>query len=120
MFAPKNILVPTDFSKYSDKALKEAIDIAVQYGSKIYLLHVIDQQVQECAIDYCLSYEVVQSLKKESLKTAKENLEKEANRIAKGNMPHNTVCQFCDQRKRQSTRGTQCRDDEHLGVAADV
>ncbi len=84
MFAPKNILVPTDFSKYSDKALKEAIDIAVQYGSKIYLLHVIDQQVQECAIDYCLSYEVVQSLKKESLKTAKENLEKEANRIAKG------------------------------------
>ena len=30
MFAPKQILVPTDFSSYSDKALKEAIDIAKQ------------------------------------------------------------------------------------------
>lgn len=84
MFAPKNILVPTDFSKYSDKALKEAVDIATQYGSKIYLLHVIDQQVQQCAADYCLSYEVVQSLKEESLKASKENLEKEAKKIAKG------------------------------------
>lgn len=84
MFAPKNILVPTDFSKYSDKALKEAVDIAAQYGSKIYLLHVIDQQVQECAIDYCLSYEVVQSLKKDSLKTSRESLEKEAAKITKG------------------------------------
>lgn len=84
MFAPKNILVPTDFSKYSDKALKEAVDIATQYGSKIYLLHVIDQQIQECAIDYCLSYEVVQSLKKDSLKTSRESLEKEAAKITRG------------------------------------
>jgi universal stress protein A len=84
MFAPKNILVPTDFSKYSDMALKTAIDIASRYDSKIYLLHVIDQQVQECVIDYCLSYEVVQMLKKESLKTSKENLKKEADAIAKG------------------------------------
>jgi universal stress protein A len=84
MFAPKHILVPTDFSKYSDMALKTAIDIAKQYDSKIYLLHVIDQQVQECVVDYCLSYEVVQMLKKESLKTSKENLKKEADAIAKG------------------------------------
>jgi universal stress protein A len=84
MFAPKHILVPTDFSKYSDMALKTAIDIAKQYDSKIYLLHVIDQQVQECAVDYCLSYEVVQMLKKESLKTSKENLKKEADAVAKG------------------------------------
>ncbi len=83
MFAPKNILVPTDFSKYSDKALKEAVDIANQYGSKIYLLHVVDQQIQQCAVDYCLNYEVVQGLKKESLKTSKENLKKEAAKIAK-------------------------------------
>jgi nucleotide-binding universal stress UspA family protein len=41
MFAPKNILVPTDFSKYSDAALKKAVDIAAQYDSKIYLLHVM-------------------------------------------------------------------------------
>lgn len=40
MFAPKNILVPTDFSKYSDVALDKAADIAIQYKAKIYLLHV--------------------------------------------------------------------------------
>ncbi len=84
MFAPKHILVPTDFSKYSDMALKTALDIAKQYNSKIYLLHVIDRQVQECAVDYCLNYEVVQMLKKESLKTSKDNLKKEADAIAKG------------------------------------
>ncbi len=83
MFAPKNILVPTDFSKYSVKALKEAVDIAAQHGSKIYLLHVVDRQVQECAIDYRLSHEVVQSLKKESLRTSKDYLEKEVEKIIK-------------------------------------
>ena len=41
MFLPKNILVPTDFSEYSDKALQTALDIAKQYKSKIYLLHVV-------------------------------------------------------------------------------
>ena len=42
MFAPKKILVPTDFSEQSDMALKKALDIAYQYKSTIYLLHVID------------------------------------------------------------------------------
>jgi universal stress protein A len=84
MFAPKNILVPTDFSKYSDMALKTAIDIATRYNSKIYLLHVIDQQFQECASDYCISNDVAKMIKKESMKASKENLNNEADRIAKG------------------------------------
>jgi nucleotide-binding universal stress UspA family protein len=83
MFAPKNILVPTDFSEYSVKALKEAVDIAAQHGSKIHLLHVVDRQVQECAIDYRLSDEIVRSLKKESLKTSKDALEKEVEKTIK-------------------------------------
>ena len=32
MFAPKAILVPTDFSEYSDRAVKEAMDIAAARG----------------------------------------------------------------------------------------
>ena len=40
MFAPKRILVPTDFSDYSDEALKQALELAKQYHSKVYLLHV--------------------------------------------------------------------------------
>jgi len=42
MFAPKKILVPTNLYEESDPALKEAVDIASQYDSKIYLLHVVD------------------------------------------------------------------------------
>jgi universal stress protein A len=83
MFAPKNILVPTDFSKFSDAALKEAVDIASQYGSTIHLLHVIDKAVQQCAIDYCLEYAVVEGLKKEALKTSEKNLKKERDKIVK-------------------------------------
>ncbi len=37
----KSILVPTDFSEYSDAALKTAIDVAHQQGATIYLLHVV-------------------------------------------------------------------------------
>lgn len=83
MFAPKNILVPTDFSKYSDAALKRAVEIAEQHGSKIYLLHVIAEHVQQCAADYCLSTEVVKKLEKESLKASKDKLKKEADAIVK-------------------------------------
>lgn len=83
MFAPKKILVPTDFSKYADAALKKALALAGRHDAKIYLLHVIDKQIQQCAVDYCLKYEVVEALKKESLKEAKTKLKKEAEAIAK-------------------------------------
>lgn len=36
------ILVPYDGSKYYKKSLEEAIEIAKKFGSKIYILHVID------------------------------------------------------------------------------
>lgn len=83
MFAPKNILVPTDFSKFADAALKKAVDIATQYDTKIYLLHVIDEQIKQCAVDYCLSYEVVKQLEKESVKASRDKLRKEAEAIIK-------------------------------------
>jgi len=85
MFEPKNILVPTDFSKYSDAALEKAVDIAAMYGSNVYLLHVLgmSEQVQQCAVDYCLSNELVKRLEKEAVKAAKEKLQKEAGAIMK-------------------------------------
>ncbi|MFA5180225.1 MAG: universal stress protein [Syntrophales bacterium] len=83
MFAPKNILVPTDFSKFSDAALKKAVDIATQNDSSIYLLHVIDEQVRQCAVDYCLSIDVVNQIEKESIKASNDKLKKEAAAIIK-------------------------------------
>ncbi|MFA5182546.1 MAG: universal stress protein [Syntrophales bacterium] len=83
MFAPKNILVPTDFSKYSDAALKKAVDIAIGNDTNIYLLHVIDEQIRQCAVDYCLSIEVVTKLEKDSVKASRDKLKKEADAIIK-------------------------------------
>jgi nucleotide-binding universal stress UspA family protein len=81
MFEPKSILVPTDFSVYSDKALKEAVDIAVKNKSKIYLLHVIDE-IAQCSVDYCLDTSVVAQLEEQSRKFAEEKLQKEVAAIA--------------------------------------
>lgn len=81
MFAPKKILVPTDFSSYSDNALKQAIDIAKQSKAKIYLFHVIDDGFQQCAIDYCIDEGAAQKLYKDSIKNSKDKLQQEANNI---------------------------------------
>jgi nucleotide-binding universal stress UspA family protein len=83
MFNVKKILVPTDFSQYSDAALEKAVDLASQYHAGIVLLHVIDEAIQQCAADYCLSTEVVKKLEEDSLKASNEKLKKEAEALAK-------------------------------------
>ena len=40
MFAPRRILVPTDFTNDSDRALREAIEIAAASHGRVYMLHV--------------------------------------------------------------------------------
>lgn len=71
MFAPKKILVPTDFSEYSDAALKYAIDVAKQNSAKIYLLHVIGL-VQTCAVDYCFDKATLDTLEEKSASSAED------------------------------------------------
>ncbi len=80
MFAPKSILVPTDFSEYSDRAIKQAVDIAEQNNAKIFLLHVVDR-LQQCAIDYCIPLEVMQKVQSESEKEATKKMQEEADKI---------------------------------------
>ncbi|MDG5490748.1 universal stress protein [Psychroserpens sp. SPM9] len=43
----KKILVPTDFSKEAESALKVASQIAKKHGSEIYLLHMLEIPMQE-------------------------------------------------------------------------
>jgi nucleotide-binding universal stress UspA family protein len=76
MFSPKSILVPTDFSKFSDKALQQAIDIAKQFKSKIYLLHIVGIVIQ-CAVDYCLDLQTVNEVEKKSIDSAKKMAEEQ-------------------------------------------
>lgn len=43
MIKVKNILLPTDFSKTSLAAAEYAVNLAMQYGAKIHLLHVLEK-----------------------------------------------------------------------------
>jgi nucleotide-binding universal stress UspA family protein len=76
MFSPKSILVPTDFSEFSDKALQQAIDIAKQFKSKIYLLHIVGIVIQ-CAVDYCLDVQTVNEVEQKSIDSAKKMAEEQ-------------------------------------------
>jgi nucleotide-binding universal stress UspA family protein len=82
MFAPKRILVPTDFSLYADNAVRHAIDMARQYHATVFLLHVIDNHVQQCAIDYCLSDAVMQGIEQESMATSDGKLQQQISRVS--------------------------------------
>ncbi len=81
MFKPKNILVPTDFSAYADKALEIAVEIAKKYNAKIYVLHVISELLYECGVDYCLSDADLLEIEQVSMKTSTNKLQEEVKRI---------------------------------------
>lgn len=81
MFDVKKILVPTDFSQYSDMALQKAVDIASKYNAKVVLLHVLDERIQQCAADYCLSSEVFHKIEDDTLTASKEKLRNEVNSL---------------------------------------
>lgn len=81
MFSPKTILVPTDFSEYSDKALQEAIDIAKKYNAKITLLHVIELVIH-CTVDYCLDPQTITQVENESILASKKMIQDQMNKFA--------------------------------------
>jgi universal stress protein A len=76
MFSPKRILVPTDFSDNSDKALKQAMELAKQYNAKIYLLHV-EKPVTQCVPDYCLDPSTVKQIGDNEILHAKDIMQRE-------------------------------------------
>lgn len=82
MFEPKKILVPTDFSDSSDRALQEAVDVAGKYHSKVTVLHVIDKEIQECTVDYCLPNDAVERMKNESVNVSRERMQAEIGRLS--------------------------------------
>ena len=51
MFNVDNIIVPTDFSDYSDLALEKALDLAEACDAKIYLTHVVADAPDIFALD---------------------------------------------------------------------
>ena len=51
MLKPTKILVPTDFSKSSYTALAQGLDIAGQYQAKLFLLHVIHEDIYRAGLE---------------------------------------------------------------------
>ena len=51
MLRPTKILVPTDFSEYSDRALVQGLDIARQYNAKLFLVHVIPGDIYRTVLE---------------------------------------------------------------------
>jgi universal stress protein A len=86
MLRPKNILVPTDFSEYSDKALKQALDIAKDYNSQVYLLHVIGEHTIQTVEEYSIDVEIIKQLDDQLLSNAKEKMQKELEKYNKSAM----------------------------------
>ncbi|HVN97492.1 MAG TPA: universal stress protein [Syntrophorhabdaceae bacterium] len=77
MLMPTKILVPTDFSEPSDKALAQALDIAKQYHAKVFLLHVVHQEIHYAYADYFASIELGQEIKATHLADAKDKLQEQ-------------------------------------------
>lgn len=75
MFQPKNILVPTDFSPESDQALQIAMSIASRFRSRVFLLHVINDAVQQCVADYSIQGNIADRLLSESIIFSNEKLQ---------------------------------------------
>jgi nucleotide-binding universal stress UspA family protein len=73
MFEPKRILVPTDFSADSDRALREAIDIAATSRGKVYLLHV-DPRLPLAVGDAVLDPEVIAAVERDDERQARQRM----------------------------------------------
>ena len=74
MFKPSRILVPTDMSEHSDKAIRQALDIAKLFHSEVFVLHVIKDPTQLCTVDYCLSEELQNQYAEEVFEAAQRGV----------------------------------------------
>ena len=72
MFNVDNIIVPTDFSDYSDLAFKRAIDLAEACQAKVYLTHVVEEAPDIFALD---------RFNKEGQKKIMKDLEKQSKEL---------------------------------------
>jgi hypothetical protein len=99
----KNILVATDGSQFSDVAVKEAINIAKTYGSKLYCMSVIEMHLDHYPDFLNLAPNVINEKKKEltaSLQEIRERATRENVQceviIREGNEPYELIINEAD------------------------
>ena len=88
----KKILVPIDGSKYSEKALQRAIEIAERFGSKIILIYVIEKSIPVNLLDRSEYLKIIRKFGKKTLDKAKSHLSKKGihseSILKEGNIVH--------------------------------
>jgi len=74
-------LFPPIFPVYSDKALQQALDIAVEYKAKVYVLHVVHERIQRVLTDdysdIAITPKEIRKYERTLVKTAKNKLTKQ-------------------------------------------
>jgi nucleotide-binding universal stress UspA family protein len=81
MFAPRRILVPTDFTNDSDRALREAIDIAAASRGTVYMLHV-DPSVPFAVGESVVYQEVINAVEEHDELISRQKMVEEARKMA--------------------------------------
>jgi len=82
MLAPKRILVPTDFTEDSDRALREAVDIAKTSNAKVFLLHV-DANLPVSSAEFVPSEQMIRAVEKQEERDAKAKMFEEIMKVAR-------------------------------------
>ncbi|MEF3254670.1 MAG: universal stress protein [Deferribacterales bacterium] len=89
MFNVNKIMVPTDFSEASYKALKKASDLAEVFNAEIYLLHV--KNIDVALIEQYLSEDIIKELNEKAIKDLNESFEKQIKECVKSGIKVNPV-----------------------------
>ena len=84
MLRPANILVPTDFSEASDKALRQGIDIARQYHAALHLVHVIPLDLTYALADYSIPVQAIEAFEKQQMDGASQSMKEQVARCPGG------------------------------------
>ena len=85
MLIPTRILVPTDFSQYSDTALLYALDIAQEYKAQVYILHVVADRIGHTIDDYGLTPRSIKQMEAKMIKGARNKLQKQIDKFPQTN-----------------------------------
>jgi universal stress protein A len=78
---PKRILVPLDFSEFSDRALQYAARLAREFKAELFLLHV----VEAFPIDYILGIKAAEEANRRQLEQGESRLRKVSDRLTAEN-----------------------------------
>lgn len=74
MFKPTRILVPTDMSDHSFRAMRLGFEIGSAYNAEVFLLHVFQSSGHDCVVDYCLPGDLLKSVEIELHELARKKL----------------------------------------------